>query len=194
MQGKWWDSMAAIEAMTEVMKTSNVNSHGILTVFDSADLALVQRDGLIGEWPAMQVSPLAAHWGGTPLYDAINLMGRELAALAPTKCSIVIVTDGDENGSTHTSPAQAKAILDWCRAQGWQVTFLGAEFNNSRQSALLGATPQNSIGVQQTKMIEAGKALGRKRVHHAHSDTPINFTDDEKTDFGGYLMDHSNGK
>jgi hypothetical protein len=66
MQGKWWDSMAAIEAFTDVLKTSNVNSHGILTVFDSADLALVQRDGLIGEWPAMQVSPLAAHWGGTP--------------------------------------------------------------------------------------------------------------------------------
>jgi hypothetical protein len=65
---------------------------------------------------------------GTPLFDAINMMGRELQALNPPRCSIVIITDGDENGSRHTTADQARAILDWCRAQGWQVTFLGADF------------------------------------------------------------------
>lgn len=194
MQSKWWESLGAIDAFLDVLKTQNINSHGIISVFDSHDNALIQRDGVIGEWPTMAEAPLAAHWGSTPLYDAINIMGRELADLKPAKCSIVIVTDGDENGSMYTTPVQAKAILDWCRAQGWQVTFLGAEFNNSRQAKLLGANDSNSIGVQKTKMIEAGKTLGEKRVRHAISGTDINFTGDEKADFGGYLTDGSNGK
>jgi len=194
MMDKWWDSMAALDGFMDALRTHNVASHGIVNVFDSHDLSLVQRDGLIGEWEKFSTAPLAAHWGGTPLYDAINLMGRELQALNPPRCSIVIITDGDENGSRHTNAAQARAILDWCRAQGWQVTFLGADFNNSRQAKLLGATEANSLGIQAQKLLEAGKTLGEKRVRHATSGTDISFTDDEKRDFGGYLTDGTGGK
>jgi hypothetical protein len=122
------------------------------------------------------------------------MMGRELQALNPPRCSIVIITDGDENGSRHTTADQARAILDWCRAQGWQVTFLGADFNNSKQAKLLGANESNSLGVQAQKLLEAGKTLGEKRVRHATAGTDISFTDEEKKDFGGYLADQSNGK
>jgi hypothetical protein len=104
------------------------------------------------------------------------------------------VTDGDENGSRHTDHSQARAILDWCRAQGWQVTFLGADFNNSRQAKLLGATEQNSLGVQAQRLIDAGKVLGQKRARNALYGDDISFTDDEKRDFGGYLTDGTNGK
>jgi len=194
MKDKWWDSMAALDGFMGALRANNVASHGIVNVFDSHDLSLVQRDGLIGDWQTFYANPLAAHWGGTPLYDAINLMGRELQALNPPRCSIVIITDGDENGSRHTTADQARAILDWCRAQGWQVTFLGADFNNSRQAKLLGANESNSLGVQAQKLLEAGKTLGEKRVRHSQAGTDISFTDEEKKDFGGYLADQSNGK
>jgi hypothetical protein len=186
--------MAALDGFSDVLKSQNIASHGIVTVFDSFDLASVQRDGLIGDWQTFSADPLAAHWGSTPLYDAINLMGRELRELNPSRCSIVIVTDGDENGSRHTDHSQARAILDWCRAQGWQVTFLGADFNNSRQAKLLGATEQNSLGVQAQRLIDAGKVLGQKRARNALYGDDISFTDDEKRDFGGYLTDGTNGK
>jgi len=194
MKDKWWDSMAALDGFMGALRANNVASHGIVNVFDSHDLSLVQRDGLIGDWQTFYANPLAAHWGGTPLFDAINMMGRELQALNPPRCSIVIITDGDENGSRHTTADQARAILDWCRAQGWQVTFLGADFNNSRQAKLLGANESNSLGVQAQKLLEAGKTLGEKRVRHATAGTDISFTDEEKKDFGGYLADQSNGK
>jgi len=194
MKDKWWDSMAALDGFMGALRANNVASHGIVNVFDSHDLSLVQRDGLIGDWQTFYANPLAAHWGGTPLYDAINLMGRELQALNPPRCSIVIITDGDENGSKHTTADQARAILDWCRAQGWQVTFLGADFNNSRQAKLLGANESNSLGVQAQKLLEAGKTLGEKRVRHSQAGTDISFTNEEKKDFGGYLADQSNGK
>jgi hypothetical protein len=183
MTSKWWDFMAAMDGFADVLKAQNIASHGIVTVFEGNNLSSTQRDALIGEWPTFSADPLVSQWGGTPLYDAINLMGRELRDLAPRNCSIVIVTDGDENGSRHTTHAQARAILDWCRAQGWQVTFLGADFNNSRQAALLGMDECNSLGVRKTKV------LGTKRANHARSGIDINFTSDEKSTFGGFLTD-----
>jgi hypothetical protein len=130
----------------------------------------------------------------TPLYDAINLMCRKLRDLDPPKASIVIVTDGDENGSNHTSADQARALLDWCRAKGWQVTFLGADFNNSKQAKLLGADETNTIGVRKQKLLEAGKSLGDKRLKHALYGDDINFSEDERKNFGGFLTNGSNGK
>jgi hypothetical protein len=192
MMGKWWDTIGALEAYVDVLKSQNINSHGIIQVFDSHNLDNVQRDDTLDNWTSL--TDVGAHWGMTPLYDAINLMGRKLRDLAPPRCSIVIVTDGDENGSRHTNHDQARAILDWCRAQGWQVTFLGADFNNSSQAKLLGADASNSIGVRKALLADAGKSLGEKRAKHALFGDDINFSEDERKNFGGYLTDGSNGK
>lgn len=187
MQDKWWETLGALEGFVDVLKSQNIASHGIIQVFDSHNLESVQRDSTLDTWPQFRSDPLGSSWGSTPLYDAINLMGRRLRDLDPPKCSIIIVTDGDENGSRHTDATQARAILDWCRAQGWQVTFLGANFNNSRQSKLLGANDGNSVGIRSQKLLEAGRSLGEKRARHAISGTDISFSEDERKDFGGYL-------
>ena len=192
MQSKWWDTIGALEAYVDVLKSQNINSHGIIQVFDSSDLDSVQRDSVLLDWP--KLTDIGSHWGMTPLYDAINLMGRKLRDLKPPRCSIVIVTDGDENGSRHTTAEQARTILDWCRAQGWQVTFLGADFNNSRQAKLLGADDSNSVGVRKQLLKDAGKSLGEKRAKHALYGDDINFSEDERKNFGGLLTDGSNGK
>lgn len=191
MKAKWWDTLAGLDGFMEVMKSQNIASHGIVNVFDGFTLESIQRDSTLATWAPFYADPLGSTWGGTPLYDAINLMARNLRDLDPPQASIVIVTDGDENGSGHTTAVQARAILDWCRAKGWQVTFLGADFNNSRQAKLLGANDSNSIGVQQKLLKKAGEELGRKRARHAISGTEITFSADEKKDFGGYLTDQS---
>lgn len=187
MQDKWWDCIAALDGFMDVLKAQNVHSHGIVSVFNSACLSDIQRDGLLSDWPSFASAPVVSEWGTTPLYDAINHMGRTLKDLDPPSCSIVIVTDGHEQGSRHTDATQARAILDWCRAKGWQVTFLGADFNNAKQAELLGADPTNMIGVQKKLLGAAGKRLGEKRAHHARSGDDINFTKDEQESFGGYL-------
>lgn len=194
MSAKWWDSLAALDGFMDTLRAQNIASHGIVHVFGGDTLESIQRDSTIDTWPKFVSEPLGMPHGGTPLYDAINLMGRRLRDLDPPQASIVIITDGDSNGTQVTSPVQAKAILDWCRAKGWQVTFLGADFENSRQAKLLGADAKNSIGVRAQKLLEAGKALGEKRVRHARAGTDINFSDEEKENFGGYLSDQSNGK
>lgn len=193
MATKWHATLAGLDQFINVLKSQNVASQGILSVFEGFNAGSIQRDCVIADWPSfLEVEP-ATSWGGTPLYDAINLMVREVAQLQPANnaASLVIVTDGEETSSRHTDVTQARALLDWCRAQGWQVTFLGCDFNNDRQAAALGADKHNTIGVQKTKLLEAGKMLGEKRLRNIRTGEEINFSDEERTTFGGYLTDRS---
>ncbi len=189
MRKKWWPSCGALDLFVATLRERNISSHAILSVFDNHNLGAIQRDCLLADWQTFDRQPLLGTFGSTPLYDAINKMGWELRDLAPQAASIIIVTDGEENTSDFTSLDQAKAILDWCRAQGWQVTFLGADFENNAQARALGARAECAIGVRAQKLLEAGKALGEKRAANALYGKDINFSDEEKENFGGYLTD-----
>ena len=102
MQSKWWETIGALEAYVGVLKSMNIASHGIIQSFDSKDLDCEQRNGTLDTWGSL--ADLGSHWGMTPLYDAINLMGRKLRDLDPPKCAIVIVTDGGSGLPTSAFP------------------------------------------------------------------------------------------
>jgi hypothetical protein len=187
METKWWDTLVAIEAYISGLKAENVNSHIILQTFDSTALDFIQRNEPITSWKPLTTNPIGSYWGCTPLYDAISAMGRRLRDLNPPRCSILIVTDGQENGSQFTSLVQAKAILDWCRAKGWQITFIGANFNNSEQASLLGASPSSAIGVGQKRLSDATSSLAKKRAAYGLYGTDMHFSEGERQQFGGYL-------
>lgn len=191
MQSKWWDSLDAIDAYLGATKELGLQSHVTVSVFSGQDLDMVQRDTPLSSYVTMREAPIGSTWAGTPLYDAINVMARRLRDLDPPRCSIVIVTDGHENTSQFTDQVQAKAILDWCRAKGWQVTFIGADFNNAQQASLLGANPASAIGVQKKLLKDAGRELGKKRAHYGLYGTQMHFTEEERTQFGGLLADNT---
>ena len=195
MMPKWWEFLAAADTFLKTAKSNGLKSHLVVHVFDSEDLEMVQRDCNLADAKSFSEEPLGSHFQGTPLYDAINLMGRRLKDRDPGKCSIIIITDGESSQyENKTSIAQARAILDWCRAKGWQVTFFGCDFNNDRQSKLLGANESNSIGVQKKLLSEAARNLANKRSAYSHSGEDISFSDTEKQQFGGYLSDQTGGK
>lgn len=187
MTDKWWESLEAIDAYVEGVRAANVQSQILIHTFDDSDIDLIQRDQPIEQWVPLLKQPIGANWGMTPLYDAVNVMGRRLAAMDPPRCSIVIVTDGGENGSRITNLVQAKSILDWCRAKGWQVTFIGADFSNARQAALLGGNPASAIGVTKQNLKASTEALAKKRARYALYGEDMHWSDDEKQQFGGYL-------
>jgi hypothetical protein len=114
-------------------------------------------------------------------------MGSTIRDLNPQKCAVTIVTDGNEKGSKFADIHQAKAVLDWLRAQGFSVTFIGCDFDNGKQARALGANASNSIGVRKELLIDAAKSYASKRAHNARTGDEISFTADEKTKFGGYL-------
>lgn len=186
MQPIWSDSLRAIESYVDTMKAQNVNTEITLATFSTRDIQCVQRKSPIATWESLVTKPIGSHWGGTPLYDAIVMMGVTMRDLDPSKASILIVTDGANTSSVNTIE-QARGILDWMRAKGWQVTFIGAEFNNSTQAKMLGAHESECIGVSQARLIDATKALGEKRARYGLYGEAMGYTEDEKQQFGGYL-------
>lgn len=187
MQGQWWEVLSSIDTYMDELKTAQLDSQCILQVFDTTDLDYIARDCHMRDWKSFATDPVGAHWGGTPLYDAIAVMGFRLRDLNPPKCSIAIVTDGKEVDSRFTTLDGAKAILDWCRAKGWQVTFLGANFNNSAQARALGANEATAIGVQKKLLADAAKSFAQKRRRYGTTGENINFSPEERQQFGGYL-------
>lgn len=181
---KWSETLAALDAYRT--RVGNLNSHAILHVFDGENMEYIQRDSLLSDWEPINRGTVDLPGGGSPIYDSINLAVRRLAELAPQKCTFVIATDGQDTGGD-TDEHQAKALLDWCRAQGWQVIFIGADFNNSRQARALGASTEHYIGVQKGRLSEAMDALAEKRLRYSRTGDDIGFSGDEKTTFGGYL-------
>lgn len=187
MQSKWWDMLGAIDAYIAGLKTQMVKSHILLHVFDTHDLKLEGRNTHIDTWKTFGEDPLGSHFGGTPLYDAIVIMGATIRDLNPARCAVTIVTDGDDTGNRFSDIHKARAVLDWLRAQGFTVTFIGCDFDNDRQARALGANASNSIGVRKELLTSAAQEYAKKRAHSARTGEDISFTDDEKQKFGGYL-------
>lgn len=187
MTDKWWPTLDAIDAYVMALQQQDINSHILMSVFDSYQIETLTRDCPINDYIPQSSDPAGSSWGTTPLYDAINLMARRLRDLDPPRCAITIFTDGDENASKSTTLTQAKALLDWMRAKGWQITFVGCDFNNQRQSALLGSSRQQAIGVQTALLSDATKALAAKRARYALYGDNMHFSESEQQQFGGYL-------
>ena len=187
MMKLWWDSLDGVQAYVDGVRNENIKSQIIVQVFDSHDLEYIARNVPIEAWKALRDEPIGAHWGSTPLYDAINVMAQRLRVLDPPRASIVIVTDGEECASKFTDLHQAKAFLDWMRAKGWQITFIGAQFDNSEQARALGANEHTAIGVSQKRLVDATAALAKKRARYGLYGESMHYSDEEKQRFGGFL-------
>jgi len=191
MRGKWWPTLKALDRY--VAGLGELRSRILLRIFSTTTSQLnifEARNVVSSDWKPLLVEPVGSFWGGTPLYDAINEMGLSLLKLMPDRCSIIIATDGEEN-SSQTTLSQAKAILDWCRFQGWAITFLGCDFNSSQTARELGASDSESIGVQTRLLADAAASLAKKREVYGKTGAPMHWSESEQRQFGGYLSKSS---
>lgn len=189
MHHVWWDMLDSIDAYVDTLKRMGTKSHIHMSIFTSPHehLDCVARDCDIAQWIPMKTDPVGSYFGGTPLYDAIEVMCFKLRNLNPARASLVIVTDGDEGDSRSCDEVRARSLLDWARAKGWSVTFIGCDFNNSAVAAKLGGTASSSIGVSKALLKDAVTEFARKRHAYGVTGAPVHWSDAEKQQFGGYL-------
>ena len=134
MEDKWPRALASVNAYVHGIAKEKVDTGVTLAVFDSNPGGKLEfdiiRDKIIPTTWLDVTDREVAPRGGTPLSDAT---GR-LVAMAETgsydKVAIIIMTDGMENASREYTVDAARAALDRCRKRGWQVVFLGANFDN----------------------------------------------------------------
>lgn len=76
--------------------------------------------------------------GGTPLYDATARMLNLADENNNEKTVIIIMTDGEENESKVYNIESIKDRISTCTHRGWEVVFLGAEFDAKQHAVNYG--------------------------------------------------------
>jgi hypothetical protein len=106
--------------------------------------------------------------GGTPLYDAVGLITSLMQQASDERAVLIVETDGEENMSVELTREGAKAALDRVRERGWQVVFLGADFDAFGQSRSLGVSAVNTLNMSGDKGRQNTYSETLVRATHAY--------------------------
>lgn len=157
MQPKWADTIGGLNAYAAGMAAKGIGGTFTIAAFDdppanhlgwgqswNMDFTFLRnRQPITAFVPLSNLEVMPR--GGTPLFDAISRLVATVETGSPERAILVIITDGYENSSRYTSRGAAQEALDRCRGKGWQVIFLGADFDAFPQAQSLGAHVNSTI-------------------------------------------------
>ena len=118
---------------------------------------------------------------GTPLYDSVGKMIEKALSDNPKKAVIVVQTDGQENSSTEYNLDTIKARIEAVKQKGWEILFLGNDFDVAQTTSSFGLKSSKGITRSQGNYQESVQALsfGTSSYLSGKSDA-IDFSDDDK--------------
>lgn len=114
---------------------------------NTANLETIRNKVKFQDYNPIEINELSPR-GGTPLYDATAQIIDAAEAGKTDRKVILIMTDGEENASREYNLAAIKAKIEAVKSKGWEVVFLGAEFNADILA--------NSMGIDLNKIINVG--------------------------------------
>ena len=185
MSGRWSEALGSINAYVKELAKGSATV--TLATFDSVgDMKYeVLRDAVpSAEWKDVTDAD-AQPRGGTPLLDAIGRAVSAIESRAGDKKILIVMTDGEENQSREMNKVSAKAALDRFEKRGWQVVFLGADFDAFGQAATVG------VGTAKVMRLHAGSYacamadLGAKSFAYSNAGTEVAFNDEDRARAAG---------
>lgn len=187
MSPLWIEAIGSVNGYVTKLAEDKVDTGVTLATFDSAEMRGpmsfdVIRDRITpSTWRKVATDEISPR-GWTPLSDAVGQIVSRAKAGNYDKVAIIIMTDGQENASTELTVTQAKLLLDQCRARGWQVIFLGANFDNTAQAASYGTSTRNTVSMGVGNFAAATATMSAKRFAYGVTGQGMDFTDEEKTE------------
>lgn len=190
MATQWLDVLHSIDIYVRALRDLKTSTSLRLVTFsgrEGRNDMFIERDCLPPSWRSCRDIPSPG--GMTPLYPAINEVGIEMERLNPRRAQILIATDGGHSLGYNcgVDVHQARAVINWLRAKGYSVTFLGCDWNNLGTAAELGVDASNAIGTSTARLSDVTRELARKRHAYGLTGDPVSFSNEEKKTFGGYL-------
>lgn len=190
MSSQWVEAVSAVNGYVKKLADDNVDTGVTLMAFDKNEAFPcfdVVRDRIIPTtWRDIDVNETPPR-GMTPLNDAIgqivSLANKGINGAQYDKVAVIIMTDGLENASQEFDHASAKAMLDGCRNKGWQIIFLGANFDNAAQAASYGNVAAQTAMASSANLGAAMQATAAKRRSYAAVGAPMSYSDAEKAAF-----------
>lgn len=168
MAGRWNEAISAINSYVHELAKNKTDTGVTLAVFDSGhdgklDFQIIRERIIPSTWKdvtSTEVSPR----NGTPLNDATAKILDLAEAGGYEKLALIIMTDGEENSSREfKDPATIKARLDKFRTKGYQVIYLGADFDNQTQATSYGAGYGQTISTSAANFTSTMRATAIKR-------------------------------
>ena len=113
--------------------------------------------------------------GGTPLFDATAKVLNMADKKNNKKTVILIMTDGDENTSSTYNIDSIKDRIATCTNRGWEVIFLGAEFNADATASMYGLSKSKVINSSVENLTKNMRSYATGTMNYA-SGTAIDTT------------------
>jgi len=173
MASQWDEMLGAINAYVKDLAAKKVDTGVTLATFDGGNGLQFEiiRDRITPETWRPVSNKDAEPRGMTPLNDATAKI-VDLAEYGKyDKLALIIATDGAENDSRELpgpqGTATVKKMLDGCRAKGWQVIFLGANFDNAAQAASYGTLGGQTVNSSTRNLRATMGKMSAKRADYA---------------------------
>lgn len=184
MAGQWVEALASVNAYVKKLAEDKVDTGVTIVAFDQDGATFcfsILRDRITPS-TMMPITEKDAHPRGmTPLNQATYKLVELANAHHYDKVAIIIMTDGGENSSAPDfTLAGAKVLLETCRAKGWQVIFLGANFDNATQSAGYGNAARSTITASVGNFVGTMTSTASKRSAYGLTGEAMTYTDEEK--------------
>lgn len=155
--------------MIHTKRTATFNS-------SSADLVILRDKVDFKTFKPIEINECTPR-GGTPLYDATAKVIDTAETSKNARKIVIIMTDGEENSSTEYSLAAIKAKIEKCKTDGWEVVYLGAEFNADSMAGSMGIAINKVINVgDKTRFNENMRSYSTATMNYAAAGTSINTT------------------
>jgi ADP-heptose:LPS heptosyltransferase len=186
MESLWVEALGSVNAYVKKLLEEKVDTKVTLAAFDENSGGLdfkILRDAVSpADWKDVTGAD-ASPRGMTPLNDATAKLVNLAKGVSADNTAIIIMTDGAENASREITVAQAKALLEDCRTKGWQVIFLGANFDNATQAQHYGNLAQNTVSSSKRNLGATMTATASMRASYATTGKAMSYSDDQKTHF-----------
>jgi uncharacterized protein with von Willebrand factor type A (vWA) domain len=188
MQGLWVEALSSVNAYAKELanKTDqdSVDAHVTFAVFDSQEG--IQFDVLRRSQPALHWETVtdaeASPRGMTPLLDAMVRIVALAEGDNPQKAVIVVMTDGAENASREVTREGVKVALDRIKARGWEVVFLGANFDNIQDADAVGLGASKQMAMASGTLNASMERLSRKSRAYLARSAPVEFDAEDRAE------------
>jgi uncharacterized protein with von Willebrand factor type A (vWA) domain len=189
MSNLWIEALNSINAYVKKLADDNVDTGVTVAAFDTGSQGLIDfeilRDKITPKTFKMLSNADALPRGMTPLSDASCRIVHLAKSGTYDKVAIIIMTDGHENASKEFTVKQAKDLLEECRSKGWQIIFLGANFDNAHQSMSYGNAAHSTINSSVANLSQTMSATASLRSAYATTGAAMVFTDEQKKKAAG---------
>ena len=187
----WVEAVSSVNAYVKELEKDGADDRITLAVFDAYSGRMqfdVLRNAMpIKDWKDVGDDEVVPR-GTTPLLDATMRLITRAEEVGNAKTAIVVMTDGYENASKEVTKEAAKATLDRIQAKGWQVNFLGADFDGFGQAAGLGIKIDVAMNFAPGHANAAMSSTAERHRNYRHSHQQVAYEDNDRKNAGQHKV------